>query len=67
MKLDDFCRQYKLTDEVKGKLDAIQIAGPHVLRLVSDADLRGDGRLSVGELASVRDAQQRWHALAYIA
>ncbi|KAF8958724.1 hypothetical protein BDZ97DRAFT_1915991 [Flammula alnicola] len=65
MKLDSFCHRYELSEEIRGKLDAIQIAGPHVLRLISDTDLRGEGRLSIGELASVRDAQLRWtHALA---
>lgn len=58
MKLNDFSHQYKLTDEAEGKLNAIQIAGPQFILLVSDADLHGDGRLSVGELASVHDAQK---------
>ena len=55
-----FCANYHLSDQIKTKLDAIQIAGPHVLGLISDADLRGEGALSIGELASVRDAQFRW-------
>lgn len=66
MTLEDFCCLYKLASDLKSKLDAIHIAGPHVLRLVSDTDLRGSGGLDVGELASVRDAQQRWiHALTH--
>jgi hypothetical protein len=66
MELEDFCRQFNLSYELRAKLNVIHITGPHVLRLVSDADLRGEGGLSVGELASVRDAQQRWiHALAH--
>ena len=36
---------------------AIQITGPHVLHLISDVDLRGEGKLSVGELALLRDAE----------
>ena len=61
MKLALFCTQYELSDEIKEKLSAIQIVGPHVLSLVSDTDFRGEGRLSIGELASLRDAQLRWN------
>ena len=68
MMLDNFCRLYKLADDIKAKLDIIHIAGPHVLRLVSDSDLRDSGGLDVGEVATVRDAEQRWaHALTHAA
>ncbi len=60
MVLKDFCGLYKLSGDLKSKLDAIHIVGPHVLRLVSDSDLRESGKLDVGEVASLRDAQQRW-------
>ena len=60
MKLDVFCAQYELSDDIKTKLDAIHIPGPHVLSLIADADLRGEGKLSIGQLASVRDAELRW-------
>jgi hypothetical protein len=60
MDLFVFCMKYRLSVQIKTKLEAIQITGPHVLCLISDADLRGEGALSVGELASVRDAQFRW-------
>jgi hypothetical protein len=60
MKLDDFCQHYDLSDAINAKLVDIQIAGLHVLRLIADCDLREEGKLSIGELASVRDAQQRW-------
>ena len=60
MDLIIFCTKYRLSVQIKTKLEAIQIAGPHVLCLISDADLQGEGALSVGELASVRDAQFRW-------
>lgn len=40
MKLDDFCWRYELSDGIKEKLRNIQIAGPHVLRLISDPDFR---------------------------
>jgi hypothetical protein len=61
MKLALFCAQYELSDEIKDKLSAIQIVGPHVLSLVSDTDFRGEGKLSIGELASLRDAQLHWN------
>jgi len=60
MELAVFCMQYWLSDQIETKLSAIHITGPHVLCLISDADLRGEGSLSIGELASVRDAQFRW-------
>jgi hypothetical protein len=60
MELGAFCAQYFLSQNIQQKLKAIQVTGPHVLRLISDADLRGDGSLSIGELASLRDAQFRW-------
>ncbi|KAJ2936905.1 hypothetical protein H1R20_g190, partial [Candolleomyces eurysporus] len=61
MKLDDFCRLYGLDDGLKHKLGAIDITGPHVLRLVTDDDLRKSGTLTIGELATLRDAEERWH------
>jgi hypothetical protein len=65
MKLEIFCAQYSLSDDIKMKLISIQVAGPHVLSLISDLDLWGEGKLSIGELASLRDAQTRWkHAQA---
>jgi len=60
MILATFCTLYGLSDDITKKLEAIHVAGPHVLSLISD-DLRGEGTLSVGELASVRDAQLRWN------
>ena len=58
MMLDDFCSLYKLADNIKAKRDIIHIAGPHVLCLVSDSDLRDPGGLDVGEVATVCDAEQ---------
>ena len=60
MKLDSFCDTYDLSDAIKDKLVAIHIAGLHTLRLITDTDLQGEGGLSVGELASICDAQLRW-------
>jgi hypothetical protein len=53
MILATFCTLYGLSDDITKKLEAIHIAGPHVLSLISDTDLQGEGTLSVGELASV--------------
>lgn len=39
MDLAIFCTKYKLSVQIKTKLEAIQIAGPHVLHLISDGDL----------------------------
>ena len=61
MKLDDFCWWYELSDGNKEKLHNIQIAGLHILCLISDPDFWGEGKLSIGELASVHDAQLRWN------
>lgn len=39
--------------------------GPHVLRLILDLDFRGEGKLLIGEVASICDVQMRWnHTLA---
>ena len=54
-----FCTNYRLSDQIKKKLNAMQIAGPHIICLISDADLQGEGALSIGELASVQDVQLR--------
>ena len=61
MKLDSFHTACNLSDAIKDKLVTIQIAGPHVLWLITDTDLQGEGGLSVGKLALVRDAQHRWN------
>ena len=61
MELGIFCTQFFLSRMIQQKLEVIQVTGPHVLSLISDANLRGDGSLSIGELASVRDAQLRWN------
>ena len=39
MELGAFCTQYFLSQNIQQKLEAIQVTGPHVLRLISDADL----------------------------
>jgi hypothetical protein len=60
MRLQDFCMCFELSDTIQQKLDGMKITGPHGLRFVTDLDLRDVGKLDVGELGDVRDAQERW-------
>jgi hypothetical protein len=60
MSTADFCAQFDLSPEIRDKLGSINIAGPHLLRLVADGALREEARLDLGELAGVRDAEERW-------
>jgi hypothetical protein len=62
MTLPDWCTTYELSDTIRFKLEAIDITGPHCLRFISDEDLRTGANLSLGELADVRDGQERWKA-----
>ncbi|EEB94443.1 hypothetical protein MPER_06744 [Moniliophthora perniciosa FA553] len=57
--LEDFCEKYALSQELQNKLKTLQIEGPHVLRFVSDDMFLGQN-LTIGELAGLRDAQERW-------
>jgi len=60
MKLEDFCDRFDLSVIILQKLDILKVTGPHALRFVSDAQLVGIGGMDIGELADVRDAQERW-------
>lgn len=60
MSIATFCSQFDLSPEIQAKLLGIAIAGPHLLRLVDDGALRGEAGLSLGELAGIRDAEERW-------
>jgi hypothetical protein len=60
MTLDAFCEQFDLSIFVLQKLDTLKITGPHGLRFISDRQLIEQGQMEVGELADVRDAQERW-------
>jgi hypothetical protein len=62
--LDDWCQMYELSNTIQYKLRALDITGPHALRFVTDEDLRSVGNLSLGELADVRDGQERWSKAA---
>ncbi|KAG7097607.1 hypothetical protein E1B28_004941 [Marasmius oreades] len=57
-----FCKNYKLSSALQGKLEKMEIEGPHVLRLIKDSVLQSGGGLSIGELAGLRDAEERWMA-----
>ncbi|KAG1872131.1 hypothetical protein C8R48DRAFT_595708, partial [Suillus tomentosus] len=60
LSLQAFCDFYDLPLSVYDKLNSHQIMGPHLLRLISDDQLRTECVLSIGELAAVRDAEERW-------
>jgi len=60
MTLFVFCERFDLSDFILQKLDVMKVTGPHGLRFISDQQLVEVGGLDVGELADVRDAQERW-------
>jgi len=55
-----FAHQFGIPMDLYDKLEAIHLNGPHLLRLISDEQLRTEGGLSLGELAILRDAEERW-------
>ncbi|KAJ8082936.1 hypothetical protein PM082_008794 [Marasmius tenuissimus] len=59
--LGKFCKQYKLSSSLHEKLSKLDIDGPHVLRLIKDSALESEG-FSIGEVAGLRDAEERWMA-----
>ena len=60
MKLKDFCGRFDLSVTILQKLNTLKVTGPHALRFVSDTQLVGNGGMDIGELADVRDPQERW-------
>ncbi|KAF9231170.1 hypothetical protein BU15DRAFT_56490, partial [Melanogaster broomeanus] len=58
--LEEFCLRYSLSQAIYAKLTKLAITGPHALRFISNNVLSNDGTFVVGELADVRDAEQRW-------
>lgn len=60
LSLADFCANFMLSDEIKEKLAAKKITGPHSLRFISDNDFIEKIGLEIGELGDVRDAEQQW-------
>jgi hypothetical protein len=60
MALGDFCDKFDLSIYILQKLDTLKITGPHALRFITNQHLVEFGGLDIGELADVRDAQERW-------
>jgi hypothetical protein len=55
-----FCEDYNISNQLQDKLIKLYIQGPHALCWISDEDLRREGGLALGELGTLRDAEQRW-------
>lgn len=55
-----FCTQYHLAASTVEKLQGMELAGPHILRLLKDEHLVSDGHLTRAQVAEVRDAEERW-------
>jgi len=60
MDLATFSEQFKLPACLHDKLLALGVQGPHVLRFLKDEDLRAEGKLLLGELGTLCDAEERW-------
>ncbi|KAF9486782.1 hypothetical protein BDN71DRAFT_1514643 [Pleurotus eryngii] len=60
MSLVNFCNTYELSDSVYTKLLTMDIDGPHLLRKVSDGALEQAGKLTIGQVAAVRDAEEQY-------
>jgi hypothetical protein len=60
MDLATFCNRFELPDSLHNKLLCLGVQGPHVLRFLKDEDLRVEGHLLLGELGTLRDAEERW-------
>ncbi|KAL0566044.1 hypothetical protein V5O48_015971 [Marasmius crinis-equi] len=58
MLLDDFCERYELTVDLRRKLEDMKVPGPHTLRLIRNESL--EKQLEIGEIAELRDAEERW-------
>jgi hypothetical protein len=58
--LEFFCQTYELSEDIQAKLAVLKVMGPHALHLIKDNQLSGEGKLVIGELADVRDAEERW-------
>jgi hypothetical protein len=57
--LRDFAYHYDFSPALTDKLQQASIAGPHLLRLITDVDLKEAG-LNFAHIAQVRDAYERW-------
>lgn len=50
MELEDFRVRYRLSQKILEKLSEIEVTGPDALYLISDADLRTEGKLKANFL-----------------
>ena len=55
-----FCYHYDISQNLRTKLISLGVQGPHGLCFLVDADLCGEGKLLLGELGELRDAEERW-------
>jgi hypothetical protein len=62
MPLSEFCAKYGLPDTLQQKLRAVDVLGPHTLSFLENNDLRGEGNLTIGEVAALRYAEKSWKA-----
>lgn len=62
MTLANWCIKFTLSDNIRDKLDAHDVSGPHALRFLTDRDLLTEFGLSLGQLGDIRDAHERWLA-----
>jgi hypothetical protein len=60
MSLEEFVKRYNLSNSISRGLDKIEVTGPHALRFIPDSVLSDSAMLSVGQIADIRDAQERW-------
>ncbi|KAF9261355.1 hypothetical protein L218DRAFT_946165 [Marasmius fiardii PR-910] len=60
MSLFEFCDTYELSPEIQGKLEGINVDGPHLLSLISDEELQTEEKLTVGQRVAVRDAEKQY-------
>jgi len=63
MDLATFCECFELPNNLRDKLHRLGVQGPHVLHFIKDEDLCAEGTLLLGELGTLRDAEERWKNL----
>lgn len=60
--LDHFCWMYDISDATFKKLRAMEVDGPHLLQIITDTDLKVEGKISTSQVVAIRDAEQCWLA-----
>ncbi len=53
---------YDISDATFKKLRAMEVDRPHLLRIITDTDLKVEGKISTSQVAAIRDAEQCWLA-----